>query len=482
MSNTTEEAVPVSEEPAIVDEQQVEETAVEQVRTVPLEALEAERRKRQDVEAQHRALQDFMLKSKQPEKAVEDDEDEEDFITKADFKKMINKVATGSIVDNALAATDAANAILGAVKNAYGDTMSFWYQMEDVVFKVAKIADELDRGTPPALAALEARKYFFDYSAVPPIIRKLSNSGIAPFIRYTYFAVPNFLEQVGTSPWRLLYTGYGQYLGLMFLASMMWGLWDDEDSLWDNVITSPNGAKETMSEYLAKRPMLMPVPWRDEHGRQQWIDLGYLMPEGALLSAVEEGSGGDPIAVMNALGVNGGPMGNVYAGLRTGVDPFRQMPIYEETDDDGTRFWKRTWFTMRNFAPSLYGYYLPPLTGETQGSPGYEALFGTGLDRQGQPTQTGSQLLGRALGLNVYPNDAVYGQGKRYDQFQWQIDEIDRNISRAYASMALTEEGRDQYVAQQRRRLDEILADRDEYITRTSEAVEAESRRQQERN
>lgn len=60
-------------------------------RMVPLEALEAERNKRQDLEAQNRALQDFMLKSKPTASVEEDSEDDEDFITKAEMKRRIEK-------------------------------------------------------------------------------------------------------------------------------------------------------------------------------------------------------------------------------------------------------------------------------------------------------------------------------------------------------------------------------------------------------
>jgi len=72
-----------------VAEEQVVETPEEQVRTVPLEALEAERRKRQDVEAQYRVLQDMMkTPTKQPEINHEDDEE---FITKAEMRERMQK-------------------------------------------------------------------------------------------------------------------------------------------------------------------------------------------------------------------------------------------------------------------------------------------------------------------------------------------------------------------------------------------------------
>lgn len=90
MTETTEqEEVPVSEEQEVVEQAQAE-AAPEQPRQVPLEALEAERRKRQELELQLRAMQE----SKQPQ--VEDDEDDEEFITKAELKRRLKEATFGN--------------------------------------------------------------------------------------------------------------------------------------------------------------------------------------------------------------------------------------------------------------------------------------------------------------------------------------------------------------------------------------------------
>lgn len=89
MTEELNDQVPDTEELEIVED----EVLAPQPRTVPLEALEAERRKRQDLEAQNRALQDFMVKSKAPVQPEEDEDDDEDeFITKAEMKKKLEKV------------------------------------------------------------------------------------------------------------------------------------------------------------------------------------------------------------------------------------------------------------------------------------------------------------------------------------------------------------------------------------------------------
>lgn len=86
-----EQQAPVSEEAPVVEEAEVEQ-AIPAARTVPLEALEAERRKRQDLEAQNRVLQEFMMKSK-GEAKPEDDSDDDEFITKAEMKRRLDTLS-----------------------------------------------------------------------------------------------------------------------------------------------------------------------------------------------------------------------------------------------------------------------------------------------------------------------------------------------------------------------------------------------------
>jgi|SRR6187551_861260 len=75
------------------DPVEIEDTAPAPARTVPLESLQAERRKRQEAEAKYSALQDVM---KSPAKQMESetsDEDDDEFITKAEMKDRLNKLS-----------------------------------------------------------------------------------------------------------------------------------------------------------------------------------------------------------------------------------------------------------------------------------------------------------------------------------------------------------------------------------------------------
>jgi hypothetical protein len=86
-----EEEIQDQQEP--VSEDQVDEAVEVQPapRTVPLEALEAERRKRKDLEAQNKVLQE-MVNSKPP-KAEEVTDDDDEFITKAEMKKRLDTLS-----------------------------------------------------------------------------------------------------------------------------------------------------------------------------------------------------------------------------------------------------------------------------------------------------------------------------------------------------------------------------------------------------
>lgn len=75
--------VPASEEPAVDETTHVQQ---EEPKTVPLAALEAERRKRQDVEAQNRFYQDQFEKLKSESEAEEEVSEEETLLNVKDFK------------------------------------------------------------------------------------------------------------------------------------------------------------------------------------------------------------------------------------------------------------------------------------------------------------------------------------------------------------------------------------------------------------
>lgn len=358
-----------------------------------------------------------------------------------------------------------AGAVLAALRDFAAEGASTLYQLGDTIFKVAKIADELDRGTPPVLAALEARKYFFDYSAVHPAVRTARTWALAPFISYIYFAAPVTIDTAFTAPWRLG-VQYWMAFSLIGAAAAMMGF-------------SPEEAKMGLNEELEKRAGIIPLQWRDALDRLQFVDLGYITPEGSLMQAALSVPEGDVMGAMQSIGFTGGPVLAWSTVAATGIDPFRGTPVWEETDDDWTRTLKTVSFVARSFLPSTANYYAPPIPAfnETLGGPGWEALAGTGLDRYGEDTVTGAQMAMRMGGLNVYPLDYNHGRRKRLMNYQRLITDLERDLRRAYTDQRLTDAVRANRIEYLNSRMTTLLGEMTQYVAETEYAASLEGER-----
>ena len=188
-------------------------------------------------------------------------------------------------------------------------------------------------------------------------------------------------------------------------------------------------AKKGLSQGLQKRIMLLPAPIRDEHGRLQWVDFGSIDPANGTFSAMASAAQGDIDGVAQSLALTGGPLFALGAMWTTGIDPFTGVQYFEKDDPEWKKASARTQYAIKAQMPPMMGYYMPPVT-DTLGGPGYEALFGTGLDRSGEPTQTKAQLAYRAAGLSVYPSNYNYAIEKRIRAFDYDIKEVQRNINK----------------------------------------------------
>lgn len=89
--NPASEGLENSEQEVVQQQEQIETREPE--RTVPLSALEAERRKRQDLEAQAKVYEQYINQAQQ-QKEPEQEDDTEDLISKGDALKMVNQYMT----------------------------------------------------------------------------------------------------------------------------------------------------------------------------------------------------------------------------------------------------------------------------------------------------------------------------------------------------------------------------------------------------
>lgn len=138
--------------------------------------------------------------------------DSVDFVTR--FKTWM--IETGDSVKNADTKLKSGAALakaigepsLGVIKKpikSATDSAQWLYQKEDELFKLAVFMEERQRGLSPYEAMEAANRFFFDYSDLPDVVRKMKDSPIGtPFVSYTYLAVPAMIRNAIERPERLL--------------------------------------------------------------------------------------------------------------------------------------------------------------------------------------------------------------------------------------------------------------------------------------
>ncbi len=356
------------------------------------------------------------------------------------------------------AATKKFLSVVEKVKNAAEGA----YDLGDTLFKYAKIIDEMERSKPKGpetkqqredrewAAADQAHKWFLDYSEVPNWIKTARGSIIgAPFITYYYKVAPLMLEVFLTKPWRL-WPAVALYYGAYMAASAAFGA--DDDDL--------EKLRKVAPEYIAKNPNALPVPFIDEEGRPQLLDVGYLYPWQMFVNiATAAGSAvtgkGSATDVITATGMLGNPILNVGAAMLTNTDPFTDKEIVNKYDPVSQQISDRFSYAWSVVAPPFMATNgsLTQLINRASG----EDL---GVDRKGQPKLATSQLIARLFGINLYPIDPEYQRAQRLSAMMYDLNQTKSRLSYRLKDLNLPADERrkiiEEGVAEIRRRSDEI--------------------------
>ena len=189
------------------------------------------------------------------------------------------------------------------------DKAQTFYRVEDEVFKMALYRMARSKG----LSNTEARDYtlnfFFDYGEVPQGIKFVRDTGLLPFVSYTYKAIPAVLRGALTRPHRFLaVTGLMYALNAMSYAM----LGDDADE---------EEERKYMPEYMKGMtsfgtPKLIRLPWNDSQGKPMFIDVYRWLPLGDFAD-VGNRTGGMPLPqFMNP----NGPVVSTYNALINNTD------------------------------------------------------------------------------------------------------------------------------------------------------------------
>lgn len=178
-------------------------------------------------------------------------------------------------------------------------------------------------------AALHANDSLIDYSSVPGFIRTLRRLPLgSPFITFTYKALPITLKAAITNPIK-----FAKYAALPFLITMLamsMNDWDDDDV---------DEARRKLPEFYRQSSGVAPLPFKDDSGRIQWINLDPIFPWTQWTTAARKlyedymmgGVAELPSSTLEALhregGFLGGPMPQVIAAMTTGINTFTGKPI-----------------------------------------------------------------------------------------------------------------------------------------------------------
>lgn len=293
----------------------------------------------------------------------------------------------------------------GLVMRALAHSAGQGYGKIELVYKLAKFIDMRKQGASVEKAALEAQRTLFDYGEVPTSINFMRRSGLAPFITFQYKAAPRMLEAAASRP--LLTAAWvtaTQGMASSILASTFAGMSDDE---LDKI-------KTAAWPYIRENPSALFLPWKDKHGRWQFMDLNYIVPFGWMSNIARNTVKGQPGDAVGEAGINS-PIFDVISMLRTGRDPFTNSELWNpRTATEGEKYSAIAKYLGNTLAPTLFTKYGVP-------SKYIDSLQGKLNPYSGKEPYTDEQLAPRWAGLNVYPVDVKESRGA---QIKWLRREV----------------------------------------------------------
>ena len=303
------------------------------------------------------------------------------------------------------------------------DWTSDKYGLVDSLGKTMMYMNGIDKGMSPSQAADEAEKWLFDYSLVKPSVKKLRNAVVgAPFLTYTTKVFPLLVETALTKPWR-----FAPYIALPYaMAALFKDNHDLDDEEYEALMYS-------LPEYLREKRYagnIMPLPYLDENGRAQFLDLAYLYPWGMFTEIASEAQD-NPGDIIQTLGLLGGPTASLITVISSGVDPFTRRPVSNKLDSN-----TQQWVDKMKY---VYNLMMPPFLHTDYGALSRLRQTMNGeLNRYGEPMKTLKQGLSQTLGFNVSPIDPTSQRAKNARYLQSEILKTQGFARRELTGMALS--------------------------------------------
>jgi len=206
-------------------------------------------------------------------------------------------------------------------------------QAEENWFKLAKyIHNRKELKMKPAEAALDAMKWTFNYGEVTVPTAQL-RKWIAPFATWYTKAIPLMAETAVKHPIRFWkWVAFGA--ALQNYAMEQVGISDGE---WASI-------EKTLPNYIRSGLFLM-MPWRDQQGRLQLLNLTYIVPGIGDVNELHSMFAERGLQVPN-------PVISIAAALQS-KRKFSGAPLYYEWEPGATKFAKAMTYTLEQLMPAI---------------------------------------------------------------------------------------------------------------------------------
>jgi hypothetical protein len=249
---------------------------------------------------------------------------------------------TGSSITNYTSAdlrqlssgTEFGASIFDKILNVYDKMVSparTLYSAEESFFKYAKYLHNLEQKMPKKEAAWDAIKWTFNFNEVTPEVARIGKWAI-PFVRWYTKVIPMGIETARKHPLRMAkWIGFYQLLQGHALDQL-----DMSRDEWGQI-------EKNMPDYMQKGMYLL-MPWRDDKGQFNMLDLTFMMPFFGDVSELYQRSP-QQVVLQNPIFT----MASTVISKRK----FTGVPLYYDWEPSTTKFAKTMAYGWEQLGPAV---------------------------------------------------------------------------------------------------------------------------------
>lgn len=220
------------------------------------------------------------------------------------------------------------------------------YQWGDEVFKLGVFKQQLAKGKSPEESLAEANKWFFDYSDVPEGVEFLRDTGLVPFVSFTYKVIPALVQGAAERPDRMIATVMA-YKGLNdYIYQRQFGEKAEAQAKLEHELRPDYLKKKMFGTSVPSQIRLMDDP---STGEARSLDVGKYLPGSDLFTGMAESFpfGFHPLASL-AFGATSGK----HAVFGTEIVPY---PKAKNAYQEGQNFDAWSKFVVNSLLPNIPG-------------------------------------------------------------------------------------------------------------------------------